>query len=58
MNTVDYIGFFGVLLILSAYFLNVTGKLETKDLSYILLNLIGGALACLASISVAKWFGR
>ena len=50
MTLVDCIGSFGVFLILSAYFLSVNGRLETKDLSYILLNLFGGALACLASI--------
>jgi len=50
MNEVDIIGFIGVSLILIAYFLNLNDKLDTDDLKYILLNLIGGALACLASV--------
>jgi nucleoside recognition membrane protein YjiH len=50
MNTVDWIGFVGVFQILLAYILNIFGKLEKKDLTFILLNLIGASLACLASI--------
>tara|TARA_R110000796_G_scaffold252631_3_gene389387 strand:- start:46064 stop:46303 length:240 start_codon:yes stop_codon:yes gene_type:complete len=50
MNTLDIIGFIGVFLILLAYILNVNGKLEKNDLSFILLNLIGASLACFASI--------
>ncbi len=50
MHTVDWIGFIGVFQILLAYILNVFGKLEKKDLTFILLNLIGASLACLASI--------
>lgn len=50
MNTVDWIGFIGVFQILLAYMLNIFGKLEKKDLSFILLNLIGAGMACWASI--------
>ncbi len=50
MNTVDWIGFIGVFQILLAYVLNIFGKLEKKDLSFILLNLIGAGMACWASI--------
>ncbi|MGB5497310.1 MAG: hypothetical protein WBM77_00090 [Maribacter sp.] len=50
MNTVDWLGFVGVFQILLAYVLNIFGKLEKKDLMFILLNLIGASLACLASI--------
>ncbi len=49
MNSIDWIGFIGVFLILLAYILNVVGKLDHKDLAFILLNLIGAALACFAS---------
>ncbi len=49
MTLTDWIGFIGVLLILIAYFLNITGKLSSKELPFILLNLIGASLACLAS---------
>lgn len=50
MSNIDWIGFIGVFLILLAYILNVLGKLKSKDLTFILLNLIGASLACLASI--------
>ena len=49
MTLVDWIGSLGVFLILLAYFLNVTSKLESKHLTFILLNLIGASLACLAA---------
>lgn len=50
MTLIDWIGFVGVFQILLAYILNVFGKLDNKDLIFILLNLIGAAMACLASI--------
>jgi len=50
MSYIDCIGFVGVFQILIAYILNVNGKLESSNISFILLNLIGATLACLASI--------
>ena len=50
MSTIDWIGFIGVFQILLAYVLNIIGKLEKKGLIFILLNLIGASMACLASI--------
>tara|TARA_R110002049_G_scaffold307456_1_gene507996 strand:+ start:4550 stop:4789 length:240 start_codon:yes stop_codon:yes gene_type:complete len=50
MTHIDWIGFIGVFLILLAYILNVTGKLQSSSLSFILLNLFGATLACLASV--------
>ncbi len=50
MNIVDWIGFIGVFQILLAYTLNVSGRLEKNNLTFILLNLFGAILACLASI--------
>lgn len=50
MNITDSIGFIGVFQILVAYTLNVSGKLEKNSLTFILLNLFGALLACLASI--------
>jgi membrane associated rhomboid family serine protease len=49
MTLIDWIGSCGVFLILLAYFLNVTSRLESKNLLYIMLNLIGATLAGLAS---------
>ena len=50
MNSIDWLGSIGVFLILLGYILNVTGKVSHKDLVFILLNLIGAAMACLASV--------
>jgi len=45
----DYIGFTGVFILLIAYLLNLAGKLSKNSLLYILLNLFGAGMACLAS---------
>jgi hypothetical protein len=50
MNEVDWIGFAGVFQILLAYVLNVIGKVNKDDLSFILLNLVGAGMACYASV--------
>ena len=50
MNIIDWIGFIGVFQILLAYILNVAGTINSKDLLFILLNLIGAGMACLASV--------
>ena len=50
MNTVALLGFIGVSMILIAYFLNLNNRLDSNDIKYILLNLFGGMLACLASL--------
>jgi len=50
MTPTDYLGFAGVSLILLAYFLNLRKWLDTDHLAYVLLNCVGAALACLASI--------
>lgn len=45
----DYIGFTGVFILLVAYLLNLAGKLSKNSLLYILLNLFGAGMACIAS---------
>jgi len=50
MNHIDWIGFIGVFQILLAYVLNITGKIKSTHFHYILLNLVGASMACLASI--------
>lgn len=50
MNAIDWLGFIGVFLILLAYILNELGKITHKNLVFILLNLIGASIACLASV--------
>ena len=55
MTIIDWIGFIGVFMILIAYFLNITGKISINQLSFILLNLVGAGMACLASILLNYW---
>lgn len=55
MNGSDLIGFLGVFQILLAYFLNVTGRLKTNTLPFIMLNLLGAGMACLASAMIGYW---
>lgn len=52
MNISDWLGFIGVFLILLAYFLNEINQITNKNIAFILLNLIGASLACLASILI------
>lgn len=55
MNSIDWIGFIGVFLILIAFFLNERELISTKNLWFIILNLVGASLACLASILLNYW---
>ena len=55
MTTTDWIGFTGVLLILLAYVLNLSGRLDRERLAFILLNLAGSSLACWASVRMDYW---
>lgn len=48
-NTNDYIGFAGVFILLIAFLLNLSGKISKDGFTYILMNIIGAGLACLAS---------
>ena len=40
----------GVALLLAAFFLNLLGMVQKDSLVYLLLNLTGAAMACLASV--------
>lgn len=50
MTSTDWIGAIGVFLILLGYFLNLSEIIKPTDLSYILLNLFGAGIACIASV--------
>ena len=52
MNLTDWIGSIGVFMILLAYFLNVTHKIKSNSLLFVLLNLIGAIMACVASVLI------
>lgn len=50
MNYTDWIGFIGVTILLVAFFLNLRNVIQKDSLAYILMNLMGAAIACVASI--------
>ncbi|UAY51063.1 CBU_0592 family membrane protein [Ferruginibacter albus] len=50
MSIIDWIGFAGVTILLTAYFLNLAGKISNDSTIYIVLNIAGGSIACIASI--------
>ncbi|SHG45939.1 CBU_0592 family membrane protein [Flagellimonas flava] len=55
MEIADWVGFFGVSQILLAYFLNTTGKVDTNDLLYKILNFTGATIAFVASCLLRFW---
>lgn len=48
----DWIGFTGVTILLVAFFLNLRDIIGKDSLTYILLNVIGAGIACLASVLI------
>jgi hypothetical protein len=50
MTATVWTGFIGVTILLVAYFLNLRKIIATDSLSYLLLNVAGAAIACMASI--------
>ncbi len=51
-NLSDYVGAFGVGLLLLAYLFTILKILEPKNRSYIWMNVIGAVFACLASVMI------
>ncbi|HEY4150029.1 MAG TPA: hypothetical protein VGM41_13915 [Chitinophagaceae bacterium] len=49
LNLNDWIGFSGVAILLIAFLLNLAGKMSKDGAWYILLNILGAGLSCLAS---------
>lgn len=45
----DWIGFAGVAILLFAFLLNIAGKWSKDEYPYIVFNIFGAGLACLAS---------
>ena len=45
----DWIGALGVAILLLAFLLNLLKKISANSLTYILLNIVGAGMACLAS---------
>ncbi|NCO64011.1 MAG: hypothetical protein GW839_12060 [Flavobacteriales bacterium] len=55
MNFTDWIGFLGVFQILLAYVLNVTERVSNKSFIFLILNLSGATMACIASVFLNYW---
>jgi hypothetical protein len=55
MNYNDIIGTIGVGLILMAFFLNTAKLVENNGKLYYVMNVIGAALACYASLLINYW---
>ena len=51
-SAADWVGTIGVALLLVAFLLNLLNKISQTNIVYILLNCIGAALACLASVFI------
>jgi len=45
----DIVGSIGVFILLVAFVLNLINKISKESFIYILMNIVGGALACVAS---------
>jgi len=52
MSFAEVLGTIGVSMILVGFSLNLFGLMPRRSFKYILLNLVGGALACTASILI------
>jgi hypothetical protein len=50
MTITDWVGSIGVTILLLAFFFNLTARLSKDSISYILMNVIGAGMACVASI--------
>lgn len=55
MSSSDYIGAIGVGLLLLAYLLTILKVLHLQHQLYLILNIVGAALACLASALIIYW---
>jgi hypothetical protein len=52
MNISDWVGFLGVFILLIAFFLNIINVLHKNSYAYMLMNIIGAGIACVASILI------
>ncbi len=55
MNPNDIVGTIGVGLILIAYFLNIFTLTKKDGPLFFILNILGGIIACIASILIQFW---
>jgi hypothetical protein len=55
MSTGELLGTIGVTMLLLAFALNLVKKMESNSLPYLLLNIVGAALAGLSSYLISFW---
>ncbi|MBL7918356.1 MAG: hypothetical protein JNM96_08155 [Bacteroidia bacterium] len=55
MSVGEFIGSLGVTLLLVAFVLNLLNKLALNSITYLLLNVIGAALAGISSYIIQFW---
>jgi hypothetical protein len=55
MTITDWTGAIGVMLLLVAFFLNLTGKIGKESFAYLFMNVLGAGIACLASVLLRYW---
>ena len=55
MTISDLIGFSGVAILLFAFYFNTIGHISKDHIAYILMNLFGATIACLASLLINYW---
>jgi hypothetical protein len=55
MNAGEWVGTIGVTLLLVAFALNLANKLEATSANYLILNIVGAALAGISSYMIRFW---
>ena len=54
-NFIEIIGWIGTLLLVGAYFLNITGKVKSSSALYIVSNIMGGILFTIYTYAHQTW---
>lgn len=54
-NFIEIIGWIGTLLLVGAYFLNITGKVKSSSALYIVSNVMGGILFTIYTYAHQTW---
>ncbi len=55
LNFIEIIGWIGTLLLVGAYFLNITGKVKSSSALYIVSNIMGGILFTIYTYAHQTW---
>jgi hypothetical protein len=52
MKISDWVGIIGVTILLLAFFLNLANRLNKDSYTYVLMNIAGAGIACVASMMI------